>query len=155
MDILNLSKDELLKIREDIDNQITYIDELQGKEKLSELRRGDRIFAMNFTHDGHIHNMDYVDIILFMRDDGLMGFSTSHPTKPMGCSATTEADCMGRHYFLSEFSSSMYFFTLRPHTWKTDIKSELPRIIKIRDEQHRKEIQKFTDNINNIIKMNQ
>jgi hypothetical protein len=61
---------------------------------------------------------------------------------------------MNNHYFLSEFYSSMYFFTLKPETWIDDLKSEVKRLTKVKKEQSQKEILKFKHDVDDFIKTN-
>lgn len=161
MDIKNLKKEELLIMREEIDSQLKYIDEIKieikkSKEKksLSDLKKNDKIFCIKF-YGSKIYHMDYVEINFYKQNKedyvGWTNFSTKHNTKPMGCSSCLEDECMYNHFFLSEFSSSNYFFTLKPQSWKEDLKSELIRLITLKEENFNKEIHKFKDSINNLI----
>ena len=72
----------------------------------------------------------------------------------MGCSSCLKDECMYNHFFLSEFTSSNYFFTLKPQSWKEDLKSELIRLVKLKEENFNKDIHKFKDSINNLINFN-
>ena len=161
MDIKNLKKEELLIMREEIDSQLKYIDEIKieikkSKEKksLSDLKKGDKIFCINF-YGSKIYHMDYVEINFHKQDKenyvGWTNFSTKHNIKPMGCSSCLKDECMYNHFFLSEFSSSNYFFTLKPQSWKEDLNSELVRLIKLKEENFNKDIDKFKQVINNLI----
>ena len=164
MDIKKLKKEELLKMRDEINSQLKYIDEFKkevkkSKEKksLSDLDKNDKIFCINF-YGSKIYNMDYVEINFHKQDKedyiGWTNFSTNHNTKPMGCSSCLKDECMYNHFFLSEFTSSNYFFTLKPQSWKEDLKSELIRLVKLKEENFNKDIHKFKDSINNLINFN-
>jgi hypothetical protein len=164
MDIKKLKKEELLKMRDEINSQLKYIDEFKkevkkSKEKksLSDLDKNDKIFCINF-YGSKIYNMDYVEINFHKQDKedyiGWTNFSTNHNTKPMGCSFCLKDECMYNHFFLSEFISSNYFFTLKPQSWKEDLKSELIRLVKLKKENFNKDIHKFKDSINNLINFN-
>jgi len=58
---------------------------------------------------------------------------------------------MNNHCFLSEFPCSMRFFTLKPESWKNDLKSELVRLVKIKEDIFNKEIEVFKNKINDLI----
>lgn len=158
MDIKKLKKEELLKMKDEINSQLKYIDELKKdkeskkKPSLSDLSKNDKIFCINFS-GSKIHNMGWVKINFYKKDQedyiGWTNFSTNHNT--MGCSSSLKDECMDNHFFLSEFHSSFYFFTLKPQNWKEDLKSELIRLIKSKEEKFNKNILKFKDSINNLI----
>lgn len=162
------TKLELLKIKEDIELQlkevelqIKYIDELKTefskeKNKLSDLNKNDKIFCIHFN-GSKIYHMDYVKISFNKSDNPIYekytSFSTSHDTKSIGCSSSITDDCMDTHCFLSEFcSNSMYFFTLKPESWKVDLKLEIERLVKIRKKNFNKDIKKFKNNVNEFVK---
>lgn len=161
MNIKNLKKEELLIMREKIDSQLKYIDEIKieikkSKEKksLSDLKKGDKIFCIVF-YGSKIYHMDYVEINFYKQDRedyvGWTNFSTNHKTKPMGCSSALKDECMDNHFFLSDGCSSFHFFTLKPQSWKEDLNSESVRLIKLKEENFNKDIDKFKQVINNLI----
>lgn len=166
MDIKKLKKEELLKMRDEINSQLKYIDEFKKevkkpKEKTSllDLNKNDKIFCIHFF-GSKIYNMDYVEISFYKKDTedyvGWTNFSAaSHNTNLIGCSSCLKDECMYNHFFLSEFSSSsFYFFTLKPQSWKDDLKSEVIRLVKSKEENFNKDILKFKDSINNLINCN-
>lgn len=164
MDIKKLKKEELLKMRDEINSQLEYINKLKkevkkSKEKASllDLGKDDKIFCIIFN-GSNIHNMDYVKINFYKQDKkdyvGWTNFSTKHSTKPMGCSSALKDKCMNNHFFLSEFTSSMRFFTLNPQSWKDDLSLELNRLIKSKEDNFNKDIVKFKDSINDLINCN-
>ncbi len=164
MDIKKLKKEELLKMRDQINSQLKYIDELKKevkksseKKSLSDLNKNDKIFCINF-HGSEIYNIDYVEINFYKEDRedyiGWTNFSTKHNTKPMGCSSALKDECMYNHYFLSDICSSFYFFTLNPQSWKEDLKSELNRLIKLKEQNFNKDILKFKGSINDLMNYN-
>lgn len=164
MDISNLKKDELLKLRENIDSQLKYIDEFKKqvkkskeKNKLSDLDKGDKIFCVNFYGD-RIYQMDFVDIEFYKNDKSenlaWTYFSTSHKTKNMGCSASVRSECMDRHFFMSDFTSTLYFFTLKPESIKQDLQFEMDRHIQDRRLIFDQSIVNFRNSIDNFINSN-
>lgn len=161
MNIKKLSKSELLSIRGDIDSQLEYLDSVEKsvkaavkknskKTKLSELDKNDMIFCIIFN-GSRIYNMDYVNINFYKeeRDEykEFTNFSTSHPDKPMGCSSCVRNEVMDNSYFLSEFTSSYRFFTMNPKNWKEDLNSEMIRLIKLKDDEHRENVANIERNI--------
>ncbi len=162
MDLNKLKKDELLKLKDDIDSQLKYIDSLKKDIKLSneknrllDLKHDDKIFCIDFR-GSEIFHMDYVKINFRKQDDkDYINFSTKHDTKNIGCSSILLEESMDKHYFLSEFYSSMYFFTLKPESWREDLKNELERTIKNKRVYFNEEISKLKNTINSLIKSNE
>lgn len=163
MDIKKLKKEELLKLKNDIDSQLNDIDSQlkesieKSKEKnsLSDLVYGDKIFCIHF-HESKIYNMAYVDIIFYKKLNNYVNFSSSHDELPIGCSSSVESECMNNYFFLSEFfSSNYYFFTMKPENWKTDIKTEMNRILKRKEKKYKNDIKEFKKGINCMIKNNE
>jgi len=163
MNIDKLTQGDLLKIRDNINSRLEYISELKelkksskDKNALSDLDKTDKIFSINF-YGSKLYQMDYVKISFNEReiDTDWVGFSTSHDTKPMGCCSAVRKECMGNHFFLSEFCSSMYFFTLKPESWKEDLKSELIRLTRFKENNFNNEIKQFEDKVNTIIENNE
>lgn len=148
MDIKNLNKEELLKLKGEIDNQLTILDILKYN-KLSEMVKGDKIFCINFN-GSDVRKVDYVDITFSESSiDGWVKFSVS---SPMGCSSSLRESFMDKPYFLSIFdSSNMYFFTLKPNTWKEDLKSALCDNIENRRKIFEKEMDGWTSKIDALI----
>lgn len=161
MNVKNLSKSELLSIRSDIDSQLEYLDSVEEavkaavkknseKTKLSELEKNDMIFCIVFN-GSKIYNMDYVKINFYKEEreeyKEFTNFTSSHSDKPMGCSSCVRNEVMDNSYFLSSSVSSYRFFTMNPKTWKEDLKSEMIRLIKMKDEEHRKNVANIESNI--------
>lgn len=157
MEIKKIKKEELLKMRDEIDSQLKHIEEVGNvvkkpskKEKLSDLDNNDEIFCINF-YGSKIYNMDFVKISFYKEcNDGWVDFSTYHDTKPMGCSSSIKVDCLSNHFFLFETVTSLFFFTLNPQSWKEDLFSDLNRLLKLKEENFRKEILAFIKNINEL-----
>lgn len=141
-----LNKTELLELKNGINDQLETLNQnrkelenMKSKNKLSQLAKPgcklDKIFCINFSGD-KIYNIDYVNISFHKKDDenliGWTNFSTSHGTKPLGCSSSLRDKNMSKHYFISEFSSSMYFFTLKPKNWEKDLNKSIKNLIKLK-----------------------
>lgn len=162
IDIKKLKKDELLKLREQLDEQLFQIDSLKfemkslgEKKRLLDLVKGDKIFAVSFSRD-FVYNSGFVEMEFSPRsDERWTNFTSTHDTKPLGCSSAILTECLLNHCCLSEFSDSyMYFFTINPKTWKEDLRSEIKRISKNKKAYFNEDLNKFQDNINTFIKSN-
>ena len=150
MDIENLNKTELLNLRVDIEKQLDHLDKmdrLKNRTNLSELERDDEIYCIHFN-GSEIYKHDFVNITISERNDGWMSFSAS---SPMGCSSQFHKDHLNKHYFLSLFSDSMYFFTLKPENWKDDLKLALDFQMNLKQEFFDKEVKKLRNNVMDVI----
>ena len=163
MNLKKMNREELLKMKFDIEEQLNFVDSIKTEIKvssekncLSDLKKNDKIFVINFR-DGKIYHMDYVKINFSKSErDEYFNFSTEHDTKPMGCSSVVSGECMSNHYFLSEFCSNIfYFFTLKPESWKDDLKSEIARLSKRKKEIFNKELKSFKTNVSALIQNNE
>lgn len=158
MDLKKLKKEELLKLKSYIDSELNYIDSLKtemeqskNKEKntLLDLEKDDKIFCIIFK-GSKIFNMDYAIINFIKRDvsEEWIGYTSSHDTLPMGCSSLIKSVDMNNHCFLSEFSGSLRFFSLKPETWKKDILSEMGKSISMKSI----DIIKFKRDVKDLLK---
>ncbi len=163
-EIKELKRNELLKLKVDIESRIQEIDTLkeqikvsQGKNCLSDLVKDEKIFCINFK-GSIIYNMDYVKINFnrtnIEENKEWIHVHASHETKSLGCSISIHEDLMSNHCFLYEFASSMYFFTMKPETWKEDLLKELDRGLKNKEDAFNKEVIGFKHNIMNILNNN-
>ncbi len=164
MEIKNLKKEELLKLKNDIDSQLVYLESLKvEKEKLKDktilsgLEKGDKIFCINFN-GSKIYHMDFVKINFYKQDkegyENWRNFSTSHDTKPMGLSASILETEMDKHYFLIEVSGLMFFYTLKLDTWETDLRRALDIEIEFKTIQLNKDIKKLRTKVEDLISNN-
>lgn len=121
--------------------------------KLQDLKKDSKVFCIQF-YDSEIYNMDYVKIN-FYTDDRFKEwykFSAEHELKPMGAYSSVQKIKLKKHYFLSEFTSCMYFFTLKPDNWRIDLKKELDIHIKNKKKLFNNELIIFKNKIDNLIK---
>lgn len=119
--------------------------------KLLELKKDTKILYINFNKY-NVYNIGYTTII-FTKDNrkewqGGQHFSASSPA---GCSSWIFDEQLEKHCFLSDFSSSMYFFTLKPEQWKEDLKLEMKFLIKNEKKTFLKSKKSFTNKINLLI----
>lgn len=142
MDIKELKKEDLLKLKDEIDLQ------LDRMKSLSDLDKNDKIFCM-IIYDSKIYKMDYVEITFSKHIDQYNGWTNFSVTNR--CSSSVKDECMSNYCFLSDFGSSYYFFTLKPENWRNDLNLELIRYIKEREIVFNKDIQKFKDTIYKVI----
>ena len=162
MDLKKMNKDEHLKLKSEVSEQLKFIDNFKteiksSKQKncLSDLKKNDKIFCVIFSKS-KIWNIDYVKIEFYERknDTYWMNYSTSHDTKPMGSSSCVAVECMNRHYFLSDSYSCMHFYTLKPESWKEDLKSEIDRLSKRKKKNFNEELKAFKTNVSSFIQNN-
>jgi hypothetical protein len=127
MEINNLSKEELVKLKQEVDDRLKTIEvkEIKPKEgTILSLKQGDKIFGIRLSFGGHRLQEPNelngeVDIIDYCNIEGLslkdksddFSISISHPTKPFGISTTlTKEDSSGfsknRNFGLNVLSSS-------------------------------------------------
>ena len=120
-----LDKSELLKLKANIDIQLECIDRterLKNRNCLSEMKNNnDEIYCIHFS-GSKILNHDFVKLNI-SEDRQSYEWVNFSASDPMGCSSSFHKDYLRKHYFLSIFVGSMYFFTLKPESWKEDLKS--------------------------------
>lgn len=118
MEILhNLKKEELLKMKDEINAQLDFIEKVKSRKekskkgKLSSMERNEEIFFINFN-GSKIYHVDYVKINFSKHNkyDDIMNFRTSHDSKQIGCHASLPIECMDHHCFLIEFLWAYVFF---------------------------------------------
>lgn len=151
MEIEKLNKMELEVLKSKIDNKIKEIarqeianekakNRIKNKTKLSQLSKNDSIFGINFTSKRYYKG--YAKIILTENDNGFTSYSTFNDKTAhgLGCSSAFNNDYLEKHYFLVEFCSSFYFFTLRPDDWQEDLKDAMDFHTKQKRERLNNEI---------------
>jgi hypothetical protein len=163
MDLKKLKKSELLNLKNDIDLQLEFINNLKiekqkliNKNTFSDLEKDDTVFCIIFN-ESKIYDMDYVKINFYIDHnyDDWLKYTASHDTKPMGCSSSINKYYMDKHYYLSTFGlSQMRFYTLKPENWKVDLKLALLDDIKFRKQQFNKEIKNLNKKIHDLISEN-
>jgi len=161
MNLKILKKEELIKLKEDIDLELEFINNIKTNIKksnekniLSDLNQNDKILCICFN-GSKIHSMDYVKISFGKgTNPDYTQFSTTHDTKSIGCSSSFKNDRMTNHCFLSDFLSCMYFFTLKPETWKDDLKIELELLIKSRKKNFDKDMKSIKNKVKDFINNN-
>ena len=141
MEIKNLSKEELVNLKQEIEDRIKTMEikevELKKGTILS-LKNGDKIFGIRLSFGGHrLKEPDelngLVDIIDYCNIEGVnlkygkdvFSISISHQTKPFGISTTLlKKDYENEHCYLSlDTMKTGYdgFYTLKPENWKEDL----------------------------------
>ena len=105
MEIKNLNKEDLLSLRNDIDSQLKNIEQneeleqyknsLNGKNTLRDLKKGDKIYCIQFN-GSKVYNKDYVSIEFYKKNDpsylNLTNFSITHDI--IGASSCINDICM-------------------------------------------------------------
>lgn len=169
MEIKNLSKEELVSLKQEIEDRIKTIEvkEVEIKKgSILSLKRGDKIFGIRLSFGGHrleepnelkglVDIIDYCNIEDVSLKDGkdTFGISISHPNKPFGVSTTlTKKDYENEHCYLSiNLMKTGYdgFYTLKPKTWKEDLIRMLNRNI----ENRKKYFQEDLDLLNSKLEL--
>jgi hypothetical protein len=169
MEIKNLSKVELVNLKQEIEDRIKTIEikEVEvKKDSLLSLKNGDKIFGIRLSFGGHrLKEPDelngLVDVIDYCNIEGVnlkdktdtFSISISHPTKPFGISTTLlKKDYENEHCYLSiDLMKTGYdgFYTLKPKTWKEDLIRMLNRNI----ENRKKYFQEDLDLLNSKLEL--
>ena len=167
MEIKKLSKEELVSLRQEIDDRLKVVEIKEEKikrGKILSLKNGDKIFGIRLSFNGHrlkepnelngvVDIIDYCNVKEMNLGDEAFFISVSHPTKPFGTSITL----LKKHYenehcfLLTDLMKTGYdgFFTLKPKTWKEDlIKTFHNRIV-----NHTMCFQKDLDLLNDKLKL--
>lgn len=169
MEIKNLNKEELVNLKQEIEDRLKTIEikevEIKKGSFLS-LKHGDKIFGIRLSFDGHrlkepdelngvVDIIDYCDVT----DMNLRGnsedfrISISHPTKQFGISTTLDKkDYEYEHCYLNlDTMKTGYdgFYTLKPKTWKED----LIRMLNINIENRKKYFQEDLDLLNSKLEL--
>lgn len=160
MEIKNLSKEELVNLKQEIEDRIKTLEikEVEVKKgSLLSLKKGDKIFGIRLSFGGHrlkepdelnglVDIIDYCNIEDINLKDGKDTFiiSISHPTKPFGISTTLlKKDYENEHCYLSiDLMKTGYdgFYTLKPKTWKEDLIRMLNRNIQSRKKNFQEDL---------------
>lgn len=159
MDINNLSKEELVKLRQDVDDRLKTIEikNTKPKKDLMSLKKGDKILGIRLLFGGHrlvepeelngnVDIVDYCNIegIDLNYDKDIFGISILHPTKPFGISTTlNKEEYLDEHCYLNiDTFKTGYdgFYTLKPETWKEDLIRMFNKIVEYRKEYFQKEL---------------
>ena len=160
MEINNLSKEELVKLKQDVDDRLKTIDTKETKPNkgtILSLKHGDKIFGIRLSFGGHrlkkpdelngsVDIIDYCNIDgISLKENGDFSIGISHPTKPFGISITLEKeDYIEEHCYLSmDLMKTGYdgFFTLKPETWKVDLVRMLNKQIENRKKYFQKDLE--------------
>lgn len=167
-DIKKLSKKELVKLKQEIDNRLKIIKIKSTKPKkgtLLSLKDGDKIFGIRLSFGAHrldepkeligeVDAIDYCDIdgvdLRGSSDD--FRISISHPKIPMGISTTLlKEDYKGEHCYLNiDTMKSGYdaFYTLKPKTWKQDLRRMYDKHLIEKDKYYQKDLKIYQDKLN-------
>jgi hypothetical protein len=171
MEINNLSKEELVKLKQEVDDRLKTIEVKEIKPKkgtILSLKQGDKIFGIRLSFGGHRLQEPNelngeVDIIDYCNIEGLslkdksddFSISISHPTKPFGVSTTlTKEDYIDEHCYLCiDLMKTGYdgFYTLKPETWKEDLLRMLDKNIENRKRYFQQDLEILEGKLNLFI----
>jgi hypothetical protein len=171
MEINNLTKEELVKLKNEVDNKLKTIDVKITKPKngtILSLKNKDKIFGIRLSFGGHRLNEPeelngVVDIIDYceVTENDLRGDSNdfririSHPEVPFGISTTLSKDYYkDEHCLLSiDIMKTGYdgFFTLKPEIWKEDLIRMLNKNIENRKKYFQEDLEILESKLNLFI----
>ncbi len=172
MNIDNLNKEELVKLRQDINNRLQTIEVKSAikpdKESILSLQKGDKIFGIRLSLGGHrledpIELEGCVDIVDYCYVAGIdlrensetFRISISHPTKPFGISTTLNKEKYITEYcYLSiDLIKTGYdgFYTLKPENWKEDLIRVFNKHLEIRKKVFEQDLNILNAKINLIL----
>jgi hypothetical protein len=141
MEINNLSKTELVKLKQDIDDRLKSIEDEKTtpmKKTILSLKQDDKIFGIRLSFGGHrlkepddligkVDILDYcnIKVLSLGKNSPKFSMSISHPTRQFGISTTLrKEDYIDEHCYLNiDLMKTGYdgFYTLKPETWKEDL----------------------------------
>ena len=157
MNIETMNKKELQSLRVKIDKQIHKIEDREkeskgiqkAKSNFLQIQGQDKVFCVHFNGKEK-HDIEYV-YMTFTKNKGYYNYSASK--NKINCASTVDLETMHKHCFLDEFTSSWYFFTLKPETLEQDLIEELNYNIKKKRKKLQKEISKNKKNIRDFLKV--
>jgi hypothetical protein len=174
MEIKNLTKKELLKLKEDINDRLNHIvikETKPKKDTILALKEGDKIFGIRLSFGGHrlkepnqlngaVDIIDYCDINgIGLKGDDRFSISISHPTKAFGISTTLyKDDYKDEHCLLSiDLMKTGYdgFYTLKPETWKEDLVRKLNKDIENRKNYFQQDLEILEGKLNLFLQSEQ
>lgn len=137
MNINELSKEELVALKSDINSRIKRIDKIKkeintnDKNILRDLIDCDnpKIFCIRFN-GSNIHTIDYIDIKITQShySDEIFRFDLSG--QYCGFSSTISLDTLDSHCFITESGyNNIMFLTLKPEKWNSDLIIERDNLI--------------------------
>lgn len=182
MEINRMSKEDLIELKEKINDQLKRI-KVNSKAKIESntilsLKRGDNIFGICLSFGGHrleepTDLIGKVDIADYCKITGMEEYengeqfrlSISHPTLPFGIGTTINKEDYknGEYSYLNiDTMKSGYdsFYTLKPESWKEDLKRDFEKHMKRVEKYHQQDLEIYRAKLNmfleyedNIIKL--
>lgn len=166
--IKKLSKEELVKLKQEIDNRLKIIKIKSTKPKkgtILSLKDGDKILGIRLSFGGHRlaepkELIGEVDAIDYCAIDGVdlrgnsdeFRITISHPEIPMGISTTLLKERYKDEHCLLIINTmkSGYdaFYTLKPKTWKQDLKRMYDKHLKNIERYYQEELGIYEKKLN-------
>ncbi len=165
MKISGLKKQELVRLKNQVDTELKKLADLEEnranakkikKGTIGSLRSGDKIFGIRLSFGGHRlvdpeELIGEIDIISYcdvesneISNDGDMRISISHPKEAFGIASTLDRKIYENDHCLLFIDSmkSGYdsFYTLKPETWKKDLRRSFSMVIKMLNDRHAEEL---------------
>lgn len=163
----NLSRVELTKLRQEIDERLMAIEikrTKSKKDKLFDLRVGDKIFGIRLSYGPHrlaepeelIGEVDIIDYCVVdqmdLRDSGDFRIGINYRKGGFGVLTTLYKDEEEDEHCLLELNTMKTgydaFYTLKPKKWKEDLKKKYDEILKSREKRYQEELKIYQDKLN-------
>lgn len=160
------SKEELIKLREDIDKRLKFVEiksTIIKENTLLSLKKGDKIFGIRLSFGGHTlvepnelnGKVDIIDYCIIKdndkRDDSFR-ICISHPEQPFGITTTLENDEYGDDWCLLVMNENKSgydgFYTLKPNIWEDDLKRLFNKKLEYKKFSYEKSLKLYQDKLN-------
>lgn len=146
---------ELDSIRRNENDEIKRKNNVKNKTKLSQLTSDDSVFKISYNFlKKEVYWTGYVDVEYceYDKEFNYYKFSVSHKTKPEGFSTRFPMKYGDKHCVLLDFTSSLYFITMRPEAWEEDLKDSMKEYLATKKEKYNNEVKSFKGHIKEMSK---
>ena len=163
-----LTKEELIKLKNDVDINLKAIEIKTTKPKngtILSLKHKDKIFGIRLSFGAHrleeptelngaVDAIDYCEVgeIELRRDSDNFRISISHPEVAFGISTTLMKDDYKDDHCLLNIGTMKTgydaFYTLKPKTWKKDLKRMFKQHLKHIDKYHQENLKIYQNKLN-------
>ena len=155
-DLIELERDlidvnnKLNIIKKKEEDEIKRKDSVKNKTKLSQLTSNDRVFKISYVFwKKEVTWAGYVDVnhCKYDEEDDYYMFGVSHKIEPEGFSNGFPTKYKDKHCVLLDFTSKLYFITMKPETWEEDMEESLKEYIATKKERYNKNIKNFKKHV--------
>lgn len=147
------NKLNIIKINEE--DEIKRKDSVKNKTKLSQLTSNDIVFKISYVYwKKEVTWVGYVDVnhCEYDEKDNYYTFGVNHKTEPEGFSTGFPTKYGDKHCVLLDFTSSLYFITMKPETWEEDIKESLKEYLATKKQRYNNEVKRFKTHVGQMSK---